>query len=229
MKFKYIVASQKKDFKDTLLYTSFCRNCIDFTDSVIFFGNNTESLAKVYNEGIKISKQSNSNYAIFVHDDVFINCFDFIQRISKQKDMFDVCGLAGNKIITVKEPVLWHLMSDRQNLRGCVAHGSDKQYAYTSFGPIPDKVILIDGVFMLVNLQKLPDNVRFDESNPAKFHFYDLMFSLDCSLSKIKVGVIDIPIIHSSPGLRDMSKEWLDGQKYFLKKYEKYAFKTLTV
>ncbi len=55
------------------------------------------------------------------------------------------------------------------------------------------------------------------------------MFSMDCCLNKVKVGVGDIPIIHASPGLRDMSEEWKSGQKYFLEKYKNYQGKTLTV
>ena len=68
-------------------------------------------------------------------------------------------------------------------------------------------------------------------SHPAwnGFHFYDLMFSLDCSINKLKVGVGDIPIIHNSPGLRSVTVDWKQGQKYFLEKYNKYANKTLTV
>jgi hypothetical protein len=143
--------------------------------------------------------------------------------------MFDVTGLAGNTTLNIKEPVLWHLMSSRENLRGCVAHGNDHKYMYTSYGPIPERVLMIDGVFMIVNLKKLPLNVRFDENNPSRFHFYDLIFSMDCSLNKVKIGVGDVPIIHASPGLRDMHEEWKQGQAYFLNKYQKYSGKTLTV
>lgn len=230
MNYQFIVASQKDRFEDTLLYKSMCMNVIDFT-RVYFYGNNNRSLPEVYNEGIQKCIKNNINYAIFVHDDVFINCFDFNYRLgcSLFKN-YDVVGLAGNTQITLKEPVLWHLMTSRENLRGCVAHGKDStEYMYTSFGPIPSRAMLIDGVFIAVNLKNLPDTVRFDEKIPSKFHFYDLCFSLDCNLAKVKVGVVDIPIIHNSPGLRNMSDEWKQGQKYFLEKYNKYSGKTLTL
>jgi len=229
MTYKIIVASQKAKLEDTLLYKSLTSHCIN-VDRVIFFGNNKKSLPEVYNDGLDICKSSNIKLAVFIHDDVYINCGDFDRRIRYYAEMFDVFGLAGNTAVNIKEPVLWHLMSDKQNLRGCVAHGKDDtEYMYTSFGPIPSKVVMFDGVFMVVNIEKLPIDLKFDEKIPAKFHFYDLIFSLDCSINKLKVGVGDVPIIHNSPGLRDISDEWKQGQKYFLDKYSRFANKLLTV
>lgn len=227
MKIQYTVASPKAKLIDTIGYSLISK--ITSNDVYNFKGSNTDSLAKVYNKSIARAKNDNCDAIVFVHDDVIINCNDVSKRIQQYLEKFDVFGLAGTNQITIKEPVLWHLMSERKHHLGCVAHTHGEQYFYTSFGPIPGRAILIDGVFMAVNLHKLPDSVRFDESNPAKFHFYDLMFSLDCSLNKVKVGVGDIPIIHASPGLREMSDEWKNGQKYFLTKYNKYINKTLTV
>jgi hypothetical protein len=223
MTYKLVVASQKDKLEDTFLYKSLVTHGIN-PNNVLFFGNNKQPLPVIYNEALDICK---TKLVIFTHDDVYINCGDFEKRIRYYSDMYDVFGLAGNTQITVKEPVLWHLMTERQNLRGCVAHGMDENnYMYTSFGPVPSRVLMIDGVFMAVNM---PCNVKFDESNPAHFHFYDLMFSLDCNLAKVKVGVGDIPIIHNSPGLSNVSEQWKQGQKYFLTKYNKYLNKTLTV
>jgi hypothetical protein len=233
MNYNFIIASQKNTLEETFIYKSLFELTgpnFSISRDVLFYGNNTRPLSVVYNEGLKKCKEQNIGFAIFVHDDVYLNCCDFVKRVKKYGNMYDVFGLAGNKSITIKEPVLWHLMSSRDNLRGCVAHGPDENsYTYTSFGKVPDSVVLIDGVFMVVNLTKLPESVKFDENNPAKFHFYDLMFSLDCCLNKVKVGVGDIPIIHNSPGLREMSNDWKQGQQYFLNKYKKYLNKTLTV
>lgn len=230
MRYKIITASQKSKLEDTLLYESLTTNCIYSPENVLFYGNNKESLTSVYNNAISKLKEENIPLAIFIHDDVYVNCYDFNFRVRSFAEKFTVFGLAGTKAITIKEPVLWHLMSERQNLRGCVAHGKNNQsYMYTSFGPLPDRVVMIDGVFIGVNLSTLPDNIRFDENIPSKFHFYDLVFSLDCSLNKVPVGVGDIPIIHNSPGLQKMSEEWLQGQKYFLNKYGIYKNKQLTI
>lgn len=224
-KIRIFTATQKADIADTDIFKSIHNLPVNMTWSV----QNKTPLTKLYNEQISQARVDGIEYLICVHDDVHINCEDFLQRIDNYGSKYAVFGLAGTTSVTIKEPVLWHLMTDRKNLRGCVAHGNKNEYTYTSFGSLPSKVVMIDGVFICINIAKLPENVTFDEKCPAAFHFYDLMFSLDCSLNKVPVGVGDVPIIHQSPGLRDMNKEWKQGQKYFLNKYEKYLNKTLTV
>jgi hypothetical protein len=229
MQLKIVTVSKKDNLEDTFLYQSI-KNQPQLLQKVLFFGNNSTPLPKIYNKAIQQCINEKTDVAIFVHDDVYINCEDLIQRVSKYSEMYTVFGLAGTTSITVKEPVLWHLMSKRENLRGCVAHGtSENEYFYTSFGNLPNRVIMIDGVFIAINLKKLPKEITFDEQNPAGFHFYDLIFSLDCSLNRVSVGIGDVPIIHKSPGLQDISDDWKRGQEYFLNKYKKYIGKTLTV
>jgi hypothetical protein len=73
---------------------------------------------------------------------------------------------------------------------------------------------------MAIN-KKVFEKVRFDETNPAKFHFYDLSYSLEAHNNGFKVGVGNIPLIHKSPGLREFTDEWKAGEKWFLDKYGK--------
>jgi hypothetical protein len=192
-----------------------------------FKANNTESLSKVYNKAIEHYSQKDYTYLVLVHDDVYINCKDFYQRVEKYLNTYTVFGLAGNTEATITEPTLWHLMGGRHELVGCVAHGTPEKYYYTSFGPLPKRALMIDGVMIGINLKKLPKQVRFDENCPARFHFYDLIFSMECALNKVPVGVVDVPIIHESPGLREYTDEWKKGQEYFLTKYNKFKGKTL--
>jgi hypothetical protein len=98
----------------------------------------------------------------------------------------------------------------------------------TSFGSYPKRVVLLDGVFMAIH-RRVFENLRFDESNPAGFHFYDLSYSLDATLAGYKVGVSDIMITLASPGLREITPEFLEGEKWFLEKYSKYEEKVLTI
>jgi hypothetical protein len=90
----------------------------------------------------------------------------------------------------------------------------------TYFGPYPNRVVMIDGVFMALSRKLLESGVRFDENIPSKFHFYDLDFSLSVAQTEnLKVGVGDILITHASPGLREFTPEWLNGEQYFLQKH----------
>ena len=129
-----------------------------------FEANNTKSLSSIYNKAIDHYTKNGYNYIVFVHDDVHINCKDLYQRIEKYLNKYTVFGLAGNTQITIKKPVLWHLMTERHNLRGCVAHGTPNNYYYTTFGPMVSRALLIDGVMIGINLQKLPENVRENKS-----------------------------------------------------------------
>ena len=174
-----------------------------------------------YNNFLEDARTNNIDICMFIHDDVFINCRDLLHRLDNYGKMYTVFGLAGASTCKVKEPALWHLMSERKDQRGNVAHGHSNQYQYTSFGPIPGRVLVIDGVFIGINIRNLPTNVKFDESYPSKFHYYDLDFSLECNKNNVKIGVVDIPIIHSSPGLTNPNKEFYEGQKYFINKWKK--------
>lgn len=180
---------------------------------------NRKSLFKVYNMFIDQAVSDNVDWLVFMHDDVILETNDVCDRILATG--FDVVGVAGTVKAELKSPALWHLMGggfQSGNLRGAVAHGDRFQLYMTGFGPYPARCVMIDGVFMAVN-RKVFHNVRFDESCPSKFHFYDLSYSLECHEKGYKVGVGNIPIIHKSPGLREFTEEWKKGEKWFLEKY----------
>lgn len=226
MKIKFFTATAKEDISDTLIIKSNIRFC-----DLDYKGENKEPLSKVYNKMIERYQYEGYEYLILLHDDVHVNCSDFEERLEKAFDKFDIVGLAGSTECNFghhNKPMLWHLISDRKNQLGCVAHGSKEDYFYTSFGRLNKQALLIDGVFIGINLKTIGD-VRFDECNPASFHFYDLIFSLDANLKNKKVGVIDLPIIHSSPGLREFTDEWKSGEKYFKEKYKQFTGKNVTL
>jgi hypothetical protein len=153
--------------------------------------------------------------------------------LEKLFDDFDLVGVAGTKSIALRTPALWHLMGggfQSGNLHGCVQHLQYMRYDHspmqgyyvkpkTDFGAIPQRVVMIDGVFMALN-RKCMETMKFDEDNPSNFHFYDLEFSLNCHLKGLKVGVGDILITHASPGLREFTPEWRKGEQWFLDTFD---------
>ena len=220
----YTVTKGKKE--DTLLYESLNVCLADYGPIMpfdVYYGeNNTNSLQCMYNTFLKDARKNNIDIAVFIHDDVYINTRDLRTRLQDSAQRYTVFGLAGATSCKVGRPALWHVMSKGQDRRGCVAHGNDnKSYIYSSFGPIPSRCLIIDGVFMGFNMNQLPENVLFDESYPSKWHFYDLDFCLECNRNKVKIGVVDIPIIHRSHGLTGPDKEFNKGQEYFIDKWTK--------
>jgi|TARA_R110002020_G_scaffold446977_1_gene659291 GT2 family glycosyltransferase len=200
---------------DTLLW----KNTENST--VIFKQNNTDSLQKAYNKAIDFAIQENVQNLILVHDDVILeNLTD--ERLAKLFKKYDVVGCAGTTEVDLKPPALWHLMGGgfgSKNLHGAVAHGNETEKHMTPFGSYPHRVVIIDGVFMAIK-REVFQKIRFDESCPSKWHFYDLDYSMQCHKAGFKVGVGDIMVTHNSPGLTSFTEEFNKGQEWFLNKWK---------
>jgi hypothetical protein len=103
---------------------------------------------------------------------------------------------------------------------GAVAHGENDKKFMTSFGEYPHEVMLLDGVFLSLMVDKVySEEVWFDERCPSRFHFYDLNFCMNALKKGLKLGVGDIPITHASPGLSNITEEFRQGNDFFVKKH----------
>jgi len=201
---------------DTLLWKT------SENSSVIFKQNNKDSLHKVYNKAIKFAIQENVQNLVLVHDDVILENFSE-DKLNKLFKKYDVVGCAGAKEVNLAPPALWHLMGGgfgSPNLHGAVAHLDSKgKKRMTPFGSYPNRAIIIDGVFMAIK-RKVFKKIKFDESCPSKWHFYDLDYSMQCHKAGFKVGVGDILVTHNSPGLTSFTDEFNKGQEWFLNKWK---------
>ena len=216
---KIISCTQKPNTSKIPLRESY--NFLNLNYDLEIHYENSEPLTKKYNESIKKAYDDGYDAVMLIHDDVYLE-HDPFHQLERLFDKFDLIGVAGASKIELKSPALWHIMGGGfagGNLHGAVSHGDMESKHMTSFGNYPQRVIVIDGVFMAMN-RKIMKSVKFDESNPAIAHFYDIDFSLSCHTMGYKVGVGDIYITHQSPGLREFTNEWKTGERWFLKKYE---------
>lgn len=200
---------------DTILYKTTSSN------QIVFKENNKESLHKIYNKAIDFAIEENVENLILVHDDVILENFSE-QKLHDLFKKFDVVGCAGTTEVKLQPPALWHLMGGgftSGNLFGAVAHGSKDKKHMTAFGSYPKRVVLLDGVFLAIK-RKVFEKIRFDESCPSKWHFYDLDYSMQCHKAGFKLGVGDILITHASPGLQSFTPEFNQGQEWFLNKWK---------
>lgn len=217
------IVTPQEDKNNSITYRSVLRHTNRDYDIKVTT-NNTRKLTTTYNEMLEHAVRRNHKQLFLMHDDIELRQnlteFDF--------NGFTVAGLAGANNVTIKSPFMWHLTSPRENQLGAVAHGDNKNYMITSFGRFNQRAVLVDGVFIAIDMVKWKENpVYFDENIPTGFHFYDLCFSLDCNLKKVSVGVVDFPITHKSPGLNKGFDVWKMGEDYCLTKYSKYLNKTL--
>jgi len=210
----FYFSATKGQKEDTLLYKSGSK---DF----FFKENNTTTIAKVYNKAIDFAIKENVDCLVLCHDDVIIES-NLDVKIPELCDRFDMFGVAGTTQCKLEKPALWHLMGGGfggGNLHGAVAHGTQDQKSMTYFGPYPKRTVMLDGVFLAIK-KEVFTKIRFDETCPAGFHFYDLQYSMDAHKAGFKVGVGDIMITHASPGLREFTDEFNKGQEWFLQRYK---------
>ena len=182
--------------------------------------NNTRPLAQVYNEFH--SRLFENSIVVFMHDDVLIEDRFFGNKIRDMKDnaILGLAGATGELKIPPHGKALWHLMCQERS--GFVCHPtSNDAIASTSFGPSPQRCIIMDGLFLAVDMGKILDaGIEFDESNPSIAHFYDLDYCLTANKNKLKMSTVPLNVIHQSPGLRDPNEQQFnEGNDWFKSKW----------
>jgi GT2 family glycosyltransferase len=222
---KVIFISTTRGSKDNTLFLKSIRKVPGAEFEVI--ENNTEKLCVLYNR-MAVKYMDSHDIICFIHDDVYVDDLKAVTKLQKavRENAYDVIGLAGGIGPVIRTPALWHLMCQRENLRGAVAHpaGDNQSIFVTNFGHTPSEVDLIDNLFMAfrTKLFKINSNFRFDEANPCHTHFTDMDISLQARKYGYRVGVWPIWTIHTSPGLRSFEDlKWQTGQKWFLEKWSK--------
>jgi len=194
--------------------------------------NNQTALPVVYNKLIAKADKEKYDWLVICHDDIYINTVDLANYLDRRYFDFDVIGVAGASEIKLQSLALWHLMGGgfgSKNLHGAVTHiySNDlnphshlhSKKHITAFGIYPHRVVVLDGVFLAMRVDKVKD-IKADETNPSKYHFYDLDFVLTCHKNRLKIGVGDIMITHQSHGLKEFTQEWKEGERWFLNKWK---------
>jgi hypothetical protein len=184
--------------------------------------DNTDGLPTVYNRKIEQYKNTDVEFLVCVHDDVYIDDLKLYEKLQQGKRLgYNIIGLAGGLNPRLKDPALWHIMTERNQQRGEVAHpaGAQNQTMTTAFGPTPSRVAIADGLFFGLDMSVISKtNWKFNEN--YKFHHYDIASCIDANRAKLKIGVYPIHVIHSSPGLISIHDEnWLKSNSLFLKEY----------
>jgi GT2 family glycosyltransferase len=189
----------------------------DRSNSKIVF-ENKKGLPRLYNSFI--NETNKNKKIIFVHDDVLIEDIFLEEKLDIAFEKYDIVGLAGSKKCDLSKPPAWHLMSDRQDHVGEVTHSKDKNSWTTCFGPTNSRALILDGLFLAVNVSRLLEtNTEFDER--FGFHHYDITFCLRANENKLKMGVAPIKVTHFGLGDSMNSPEWHQSAENFKKLYVK--------
>lgn len=227
-----VSATTKDNIEDTILHRS-----LQYLDqSKIQFeifknGKYNDSLAYIYNSYIREDLIKDFDIVLFCHDDLSIEDSQLQEKLYEAigpERSYSVCGLAGSTecVVHKNQYNLWHIMNSKQPFHGAsgmVGHytkDNETRCFMSSFGESPKRVILLDGVFLAINIKDVVEKgCEFDEKCPSKFHFYDILFCLDANLRGLKMATWPIWCVHKSHGLSDVSKEFKAGNEYLIKKW----------
>jgi hypothetical protein len=204
--------SHNQEYIDYLQKTSMYKD-VEIIEKI---NNGDKSLSQVYNE---ILNESKYDAVVLCHDDLEFDTKNWGDKVLKhiaKSPEYGILGLAGSKYLD-KTAKWWEVNS---TMYGVVNHKHDGK-KWTSMyskdlGNKLEDVILVDGLFIVVNKNKIKHN--FDE-NIKGFHFYDLGFCLPNFIDGVKIGVMfDVRVTHLSIG--QTNQQWEDNRVEFAKTYE---------
>lgn len=219
-----VSCTQSETWKDTRLGS--CKPSLESQAKFKFVTSNKTGLPKIYNKFLTKKIAEKHDIVVFCHDDLYIDDLKLRGKLYKliYADKYDIVGLAGASTCKIEhdKPTLWHLMSDRDSWSGTVHHprGTDtNQVMSTTFGPVPARCLVLDGVFLAVNVHRARE-VKWKFNTAFDFHHYDIASCLDANEKKLKLGTGMIHTVHDSPGLVSMDNTaWKASQTKFLELY----------
>jgi hypothetical protein len=211
--YHFVVATQfnSQDFWEKSKIAIFLEKAGLTSQCTIFF-ENKEGLPKIYNKFF--TDEYKIKRIIFVHDDVLIEDLFWEEKLNIAFEKYDIVGLAGSKKCDLTKPPAWHMMSERQDHVGEVGHCHEKNVWTTVFGKSESRALVMDGLFLAVNMEKVLKTIlKFDEN--FDFHHYDITFCLNANNLKLKMGVTPIRVVHFGLGDSMNSNDWqVSAQKF---------------
>jgi len=175
--------------------------------------HDAKGLCEGYNRGLA---QSKGDIVIFSHDDIEIWTPEFLPRLQKHMQRFDVLGVAGtSKVIGPG----WHGAGQPFTF-GVVTHPVVGEFQVSFFGGYRQAmgdIQAMDGLFLAFRRDVI-EKIRWDHETFPAFHLYDI----DCTYRAFRAGyklgvVLDLPTLHLSGGSFDQT--WQQWAQVFMKKH----------
>lgn len=184
------------------------------------FPQNKRGLGECYNELANKESVDDDTFLIFIHDDLRFNDFSAdeanLDEILNESE-FDIVGLAGTSSWTLKSPAVWN-NCDQTKCSGKVWHAHKGKEWATRFGPIGQRCIIVDGLFIAVK-KGIFKQIMFDPQ--FTFHHYDMDFCLSAHKKGFTIGTEPIDVTHYSIGDWTKDPVWYESEKLFIAKWSK--------
>lgn len=182
------------------------------------YPDNSMGLPTLYNRAIAESA-ADPAILMFVHDDVHLCDFFWIDRIVAALRLFDIVGVAGNKRRVPNQANWPDTKSGAQkDLSGIVGYGNGfPPISLSAYGEPLQEVKLLDGLLLAcVSTTLIASGIRFDEQ--FAFHFYDLDFCRQAEVKGLRMGTCDLSVVHESSGDYG-GREWSVAYNQYLRKW----------
>jgi GT2 family glycosyltransferase len=183
-----------------------------------------------------------ADYITFIHDDLEIHDMFFFEKLISAHQTYDIVGLAGATSqdysnITVQNgselPLVWHLRKTKpEHGRGIVSHvipkgfnNAEKAHINSAyFGPTPDEVVVIDGLFMSFKRESMTKDEKVLQLFDPKysFHFYDMAMCVNAKRCNLKIGTWPIYCLHHGLGEFANDSTWIRLSKDFKHQFNNY-------
>jgi GT2 family glycosyltransferase len=171
-----------------------------------------------------------NSWLVFTHDDVtLLSSLDNLrnQLESMKQKGAAIVAVAGSTNLPPINPGHWWygLMTSEFRGSGAVVHktpGSDEMQHIESYGPYPQQVAAIDGLWFAVRTKYFKDKkLRFDEKTFDGYHYYDADFCATARSLGYKIWVAGILVSHDVWGRGIEDPKFKKYQKRFFKKWKK--------
>ncbi|WP_158812467.1 tetratricopeptide repeat protein [Methylocapsa sp. S129] len=177
------------------------------------YPSNAKSLSACYNDAIA-NTTNPEEILVFIHDDILLADFFWIDKLIWGLERFDILGLAGNKRRLPRQPG-WMFIDDQltrdqsSQLSGMVG--------FDVYGRPGQRCKLLDGVMLAARKSTFEKSgIGFDER--FDFHFYDLDLCRQAEERNLSLGAIPLGAVHQSEG-NYASPEWRRGYDAYLRKW----------
>ncbi|MEI6002941.1 hypothetical protein H3V53_39415 [Paraburkholderia bengalensis] len=189
---------------------------------LMLFDNNRAGLSSIYNYAIEQARD-NPAILVFLHDDLHLCDFYWMDRVREAVSRFDIVGLAGNTRRLPGQPS-WFFKDasftrdDVQYLSGVVGHGKGFPCENMSiYGPPGLECKLLDGLLLAADSERLiRTGLTFDEQ--FEFHFYDVDFCRQAEARGLRMGTWPLSVVHESAGAFNTTS-WHAGYERYTRKY----------
>ena len=194
---------------------------LEYKDILVVKPNNSSHLCKTYNEAIENAIEDKIDALILSHDDIRIEDKYIFEKIEKGFEDYDILGIAGEKGEASEMPT---------SIRPTVAWNSGicqhtHRYHTDYYGSTPSQCVMMDGCFLIININKI-GTCRFDEEMPVNgTEKYDVDFTANATFRHgLKCATWPIWVRHDSEGVGATSGENWDShelcKEYFIKKWK---------